>query len=79
MAETPTKSVIGNLYVGPEGIKIVFEGIDSDTAALIASAKEYIAEPIQSQTYDTEIVTIRSKQVLKFVDAPSAPVTPPSP
>ena len=63
-----TVTVQGKIDISPDGIKITFEGIDSDLSRLLEQADRFSVESREYHAFDSETVTILSDQAISFVD-----------
>lgn len=71
MSQRATVSTVVKIDVSPEGVKLTFEGLDTDLVTLMAQAQEYeIVGAPGYHTFDSSDLVIRSKKALAFVDRP---------
>lgn len=69
-----TVTTVAKIDVSPNGVVITLEGLDMDLAKLMAQAVDYeVLGGEEYLTYQSSILTIRTKKALSFVDRPPEP------
>lgn len=71
MSQQPTVLATVRIDVSPSGVKFTLEGLDTDLAELIEQAGTFQVQPLEQETFDTSILTMKSTKVISFVDPPT--------